>query len=250
MSSKGVVKISAANRAFENGLCGAGVRLQSNRGAVFIRVVLMLLLILAGLFGGALFYGSKTIHDLFDSNRQLKQAISNLTQTDQIGYAKVIVQEEKSGRLYTTLRFVETARDNPLEPVLTRQYTIEGDVIHFDALIVMFSDKMVMDGGKRALYLWRRVYGEKMAPSEGYPIEIASRRPGRYADFLSDLPADDQEMFWDAIWGLANDPDSLKKYGIKAIYGNAVYQKLRPGLIYVFKISSTGHVYPETVPDL
>lgn len=35
-----------------------------------------------------------------------------------------------------------------------------------------------------------------------------------------------------------------------AIYGSVVYQKLEPGLIYVFKISSTGALYPETVLDL
>jgi hypothetical protein len=49
---------------------------------------------------------------------------------------------------------------------------------------------------------------------------------------------------------LANDPEVLQQHGIKAIYGNAVYKKLRPGLIYVFKISPTGQLYPETVPDL
>lgn len=222
----------------------------TNRGAIFIRVVIILLLILGGLFGGALFYGSKTVHDLFEDNRKLKEAVSNLTHEDQIGYAKVIAQEKKNGTLYTTLRFVETARENKLEKILTREYTIEGDIIHFDAIIVTFTDRMVMGGGKRSLYLWRRVYGESMAPSEGYPIEVASREPARYADFLSKLPLDEQEMFWEAIWNLANDPDALKKHDIKAIYGNVVYKKLRPGLIYVFKISQTGHVYPETVPDL
>jgi hypothetical protein len=29
-----------------------------------------------------------------------------------------------------------------------------------------------------------------------------------------------------------------------------VYSRLREGLIYVFKISSTGQVYPEVVPDM
>jgi len=222
----------------------------TNRGVIFIRVVIILLLILGGLFGGALFYGAKTVHDLFENNRRLKQAVANLTHEDQIGYAKVLDQEKKGGSLYTTLRFVETARENPLEKILTRQYTIEGDIIHFDAMIVTFTDRLVMGGGKRSLYLWRRVYGENMAPSEGYPIETASREPARYADFLDELPLDDQEMFWDAIWNLANNPDALKKHGIKAIYGNVVYKKLRPGLIYVFKISRAGHVYPETVPDL
>jgi hypothetical protein len=221
----------------------------TDSGAIFARAVVISLLILSGIFGGAVFYGTRTLHDLFGENK-LKQAIATLTHTDQIGYAKVLSQEKKGGILQTTLRFVETARNNKQEVVLTREYTIEGDVVHFDALIVTFTDQMVLGGGRRSLYLWRRVYGEKTPPSEGFPIEIPSREPARYDDFLESLPVEEQEMFWDAIWRLSNDPEALSRYGIKAVYGNAVYNRLRPGLIYVFKISPTGHVYPETVPDL
>jgi hypothetical protein len=42
----------------------------------------------------------------------------------------------------------------------------------------------------------------------------------------------------------------LKEHDIEAIYGNAVYSKLREGLIYIFKINPTGQVYPEVVPDI
>jgi len=49
---------------------------------------------------------------------------------------------------------------------------------------------------------------------------------------------------------VANDPDKLKEHGIEAIYGNVVYSRLREGLIYVFKVSPTGQVYPEVVPDM
>ncbi|MGE4490020.1 MAG: hypothetical protein AB7E95_10805 [Kiritimatiellales bacterium] len=64
------------------------------------------------------------------------------------------------------------------------------------------------------------------------------------------LRVKDQKTFWSAIWDLANDPEALQQHGIKVIYGNAVYRKLRPGLVYVFKISPTGQLIPETVPDL
>jgi len=37
---------------------------------------------------------------------------------------------------------------------------------------------------------------------------------------------------------------------VQAIYGNAVYSQLKSGVIYVFKISETGQVYPETVPEI
>jgi len=56
--------------------------------------------------------------------------------------------------------------------------------------------------------------------------------------------------FVETIWKLADDTQSLAEYGISAIYGNVVYRKVKPGLVYVFKISSMGSLYPEVIPDL
>ncbi|MFH1616185.1 MAG: hypothetical protein ABIG61_14000 [Planctomycetota bacterium] len=194
------------------------------------------------------YYGAATVHELLTENRHLKQAITNLTAEDQVGYAKVISQGYHDGKLSTTIKFVETDRENKLRKVLEKEYTIEGDVIHFDALIVKFGEKMVMDGKGKALYLWRRVYSDNVAPENGMPIDEAGMEPGRYSDLLAMLPAKQKDMFWANIWELANNPDKLKQYDIKAIYGNVVYSKLRPGLIYVFKISPAGQVHPEVVP--
>jgi len=191
-----------------------------------------------------------TIHELLAQNKQLKQAITNLSSEDQIGYAKVIGQETRDGELFTTIRFVETARNDKLTKILEKEYTIAGDIVHFDALIVKFGNKMVMDGKTRALYLWRRVYGEQMTPQEGFAIEQPGAEPERYKGLLELLPAGHRNMFWSHIWDLANDPEKLKQYDIDAIYGNAVYSKLTSGLIYVFKINATGQVYPEIVPDI
>jgi hypothetical protein len=200
--------------------------------------------------GRGIYYGAVTIHKLLAENKQLKQAITNLTQEDQIGYAKVTAQETKDGILLTTIKFVETDRDDKLKKILEKEYSIEGDIVHFDALIVKFGDKMVMDGKAKALYLWRRVYGEKMSPEEGFAIEEPGAEPKRYGDLLAALPVKQRQLFWSSIWDLANDPEKLKEYDIKAIYGNVVYSRLRMGLIYVFKISSTGQVYPEIIPDM
>jgi hypothetical protein len=216
-----------------------------------IRTVFGLLALIAVIFiSGTLFYGTKTVHDLLGENKQLKHAIATLTQEEQIGYAKVVRQETLDGKLCSTVRFVETARGNPLETVLERECEIEGDIIHFDALIVTFSSQAVIDGKERSLYLWRRVYGETQSPADGFLIEEPGAEPDRYAGLLSRLRMKDRQIFWSAIWDLANDPEALQRHGIKAIYGNAVYKKLKPGLIYVFKISPTGQLIPETVPDL
>jgi hypothetical protein len=214
--------------------------------------LIIVVAVLAGMayLGRTPYRAIATIHELLAENKELKQALTNLSREDQIGYAKVIGQEMKDGELFTKIRFVETARDNKLKKILEKEYTITGDIIHFDALIVKFGSKMVMDGKTRALYLWRRVYGEKMTPAEGYTIEEPGVEPQRYKDLLEALPIEKRKMFWSEIWELANDTERLAEYDIDAIYGNAVYWKLREGLIYIFKINSTGQVYPEIVPEI
>ena len=213
-------------------------------------ITTILTLTILAFVGGTVFYGTKTINDLLGDNEKLKTAITTLTHEDRIGYAKVIKQETRDGQLYTTVKFVETARDDMLHKVLEREYEIEGDVVHFDALVVTFSDQTVMDGKARSLYLWRRVYGETMSPSEGYTIETPGTHPERYAGLLRELKLPEQHLFWEAIWDLSNNPEALRDHGIKAIYGNAVYKRLRPGLIYTLKIGTDGQLYPETTLDL
>jgi hypothetical protein len=183
-------------------------------------------------------------------NKQLKEAIGRLTAEEQIGYAKVLSQETKEGKLFTTIKFVETARDDKLKKIIEKECTVEGDIVHFDALIVKFSDKMVMDGKERAMYLWRRVYGEKMTPENGFAIEQPGTEPLRYNGLLQKLRMRERELFWQNIWALANNPDMLKEYGVTAVYGNAIYTKLQKGFIYIFKINASGQVYPEVVPEM
>ncbi len=222
----------------------------TERGNVFVKVVVIMAFIVVGIIAATGYFGVKTIAELLTENKQLKESLARLTEEDQIGYAKVIKQERKDGNLQTTLKFVETARDDQSNRILEKEYTIDGDVVHFDALIVKFGSQLIIDGKERSLYLWRRVYGEDMAPNTGYPIEVAGQEPVRYKGLLEKLRLKDRQTFWNAIWELSNDPQKLKQLGIQAIYGSAIYSKLKPGLIYVFKISNSGQVYPETVPEM
>ena len=203
-----------------------------------------------GFMATGVYYGGMTIHKLLGENETLKQAITNITDEGKIGYAKVVKQETIDGKLFSTILFVETARDDELQRIVEKEYIIEGDIVHFDALIIKFGNKMVLDGKKKSLYLWRRIYGEMTAPASGQPIETEGNEPERYKDVLAALPAEYRQMFWTNIWQLANDPELLKEYGIEAVYGNVTYSKLKPGLIYIFKITPTGQIYPEIIPDI
>lgn len=217
-------------------------------------IALIFLIMGLGAGGGVFYYAfrttGKTIYDLLTENRKLRSAITNLTQERRIGYAKVISQETHEGEPLTELLFVVTDPEDQTKRVFQCQYEIEGDVVFFDAMIVKFSPELVMDGKEKALYLWRRVYGEKMTPENGYPIDSKGVEPTRYAKIFGGLSLTDRDLFWKEIWELADDPDRLASAGVQAIYGTAVYKKVRPGLIYIFNLDANGTFYPETVPDL
>ena len=196
------------------------------------------------------FSGNRTIEQLLNENLELKTAITNLSQEEQIGYAKVLSQETRDGQLFTKILFVEADPEDFTKHILRKEYEIQGDVIHFDTLIVTFGSELVMDGKERAMYLWRRIYGEKQTPEQGFPIETEGKPSPRYTQLCEKLSIEDGQLFWDEIWQLSNNPKRLEKIGIKAVYGNAIYRQLKPGLIYIFKVSSTGSLYPEIIPDL
>ena len=196
------------------------------------------------------FFGNRTIEQLLNENLELKTAITNLSQEEQIGYAKVLSQETRDGQLFTKILFVEADPEDFTKHILRKEYEIQGDVIHFDTLIVTFGSELVMNGKERAMYLWRRIYGEKQTPEQGFPIETESNPSPRYTQLCEKLSIEDGQLFWDEIWQLSNNPKRLEKIGIKAVYGNAIYRQLKPGLIYIFKVSSTGSLYPEIIPDL
>ena len=204
----------------------------------------------AGIFLWRQVSSNRTIEQLLNENQELKTAITNLSEEEQIGYAKVLSQEERDGQLFTKILFVEADPEDFTKHILRKEYEIQGDVIHFDTLIVTFGSELVMDGTERAMYLWRRIYGEKQTPEQGFPIETAGQPSPRYAQLCEKLSIEDGQLFWDEIWQLSNNPMRLENLGIKAIYGNAIYRQLKPGLIYIFKVSNTGTLHPEIVPDL
>ncbi len=214
------------------------------------KILVLLAVVGAGGFFWHHFTTDRTIEELLVENEDLKAAISNLSEENQIGYAKVLSQETRDGQLFTKILFVEVDPEDFTKHVLRKEYEIQGDVIHFDTLIITFGNELVMDGKERAMYLWRRIYGEKQTPEEGFPIETAGQPSPRYAQLCEKLSIEDGQLFWDEIWQLSNNPKRLEKLGIKAVYGNAVYRQLKPGLIYIFKVSTTGTLHPEIVPDL
>jgi hypothetical protein len=205
-------------------------------------------LVTAGILGIGFYHSTASIHELLTENHQLNKAVSNLTPEEQIGYALLQSQSQNEfGELESVVRFVQTAADNPKAVVSEQLFTVRGDIIHFDALIVKFTDEYVKDGSERALYLWRRIYGETTTPADGEAIELPGTAPERYYTITESLQLKNRDIFWEAIWDLANDTTRLNDYGVEAVFGNAIYTRMEPGKVYLFKISATGQIYPEIV---
>ncbi|MEM8868414.1 MAG: hypothetical protein AAGC73_09110 [Verrucomicrobiota bacterium] len=206
--------------------------------------------VIAAIILGLSFYlSTSTIHELLTTNHELSKAIKNLTDEEQIGYATLESQnvDETTGKVISTIRFVQTAVGAPREIVSEQRFTVEGEVVHFDALIVKFPDESVTSGDKRALYLWRRVYGENTQPTQGEVIQQIGESPERYHALSKTLKVRDRSVFWEAIWELANNPQALSEYGITAVYGNTIYTQMKAGAVYRFKIGPTGQIYPEVL---
>lgn len=219
-------------------------------GKILGGLLLLATLVVVGGIGVVFLRTALSIEGLLTENKKLQEAIENLSIENQIGYARVVDQFWEEGELQTTVRFVETDRDDPEKRIREIEFTVSGDVVHFDALIVKFATPLVRDGKERAIYLWRRVYGENQTPASGPPISTFGEEPARYSSLLHDLEAAEESLFWEQIWNLAVDPDRLSDYGVEAVYGNVVYNRLQPGFVYRFRINNLGQVFPEREREL
>ncbi len=95
-------------------------------------------IITAALIGIAFYFSSSSIHSLLTENHELNKAITNLSAETQIGYATVQSQSKTpTGTIETIVKFVQTSPENPNQIVSEQLFSIEGNMIFFDALIFL-----------------------------------------------------------------------------------------------------------------
>jgi hypothetical protein len=221
-----------------------------NSGRV-MRAILLLLALTALIIWGILAHRVSTHFErLLLEKERLQDAISRLTRDERVAYAKIVRREETSaGRAYR-IRFLETAPDDPAEVFFRREFLVSDPTVYFDGLVVKFDDSWVMDGRARALLMWRRAFDEKTPPAAGVSLETKESFSGAYGDAFGSLFPGERAQFWNAVWSTAHDPDRLDALGIRAVFGEAVYTEMRPGILYVLRLTATGQIYVEAVPDL
>jgi hypothetical protein len=170
---------------------------------------------------------------------RLKEVVARMQGERRIAEVVVVHQEKDptTRRLRTTFRFSEVTPDG--EALAAREYTIDGDVAYFDALVVKFDHQYVELGDAlrgKSLYLFRRTFGEFQEPSKGFPLD--ETRPSPYR--LHPQPSAFEQEIWREFWKYATDADYASTKGVRVAFGEAVYTKLQPGKIYRLSIENAG----------
>jgi hypothetical protein len=181
---------------------------------------------------------------------QLQTAMSLLKVDKRVARLTVLDQstDPQTRALLSTVQFVELdERGEPIgEP---RVVTIEGAVVYVDNWIVKFDERYVEAADElrsASLVLFRRFFGERQQPDEGFPIDRVGARPDVYSrgEPLSDF----ERRIWGDFWEIANDPQRAAGLGIRAAHGEAVSMKLQKGRSYrlVLRASDGLSIIPDT----
>lgn len=184
----------------------------------------------------------QTLVELMRENAKLREAIGNLTTENVIGYATILKKEEKPDGPEITCRFVEVDRNDKRIPLSAKDFVIKGNEVFFDVLIVRFEPQLVIDGKERAIFLWRRVYGNKMKPEDGLEMNKQYVEAKRYQDLSAKLKLPEKDAFWKEIWDLSNDPKRLATHGIRGVNGHAVYSQFESGKNYKIVVGADGNL--------
>ena len=224
---------------------GAAARLPETHGrhGRAAKGILALLVLLAGAAAGAYGYLQWRQHA---RERALREVIARIQARTPLArlWHDGVAGEGASARML--IAFEEIGPDG--RPAEVRRFGIEGSVVYVDALVVTFRDGFVEKGDPlrgRSLVLFRRLFGERQKPADGYPLSAREGVPEAYR--LGDpVLALFEEGIWNDFWRFANDPDLAASHGIDAAFGEAVYFVPDPRNLYTIEVRHNGAIQVET----
>lgn len=151
-------------------------------------------------------------------------------------------KDAESGEVISRVEFVELD-DRGHEMDKPREFSIRGELVYIDSWIVKFDDKYVEQADLHratSLVLFKRIYGEKQEPIQGFVLDPAGVAPRVYAQ--GDRPSEFAQKIFSDFWQVANDNKKQQELGIRAAHGTADYIKVEKGKSYKVQIRSSGDV--------
>lgn len=165
-----------------------------------------------------------------------------LVKVDQrVAHLDVVRQyTDDDGQVLTEVEFQEVG-DGGRRLGAPRTATIQGRTAYVDGLVIKFEDEYVEGGDAlrgTSLVLFRRLFGEDQAPSEGLELDAVGATPAPYADDDGGDP--ELADLWKRFWDYAHDPEAAAERGVRAMHGEAPYIELREGGQYTIELRASG----------
>lgn len=189
----------------------------------------------------------RTIDDLTQMNADLdrrlaarEEMIDRLEATRRVGHMRVVDQtlDDDGSVEDTTIEWIELNSDGS---ELARQTVrVPGETIYFDAWTIKFPPDDVAEGHPlrgKTLLLLRRIYSEKLKPSDGVAIDTPGAVPPAYA--VTEL-GEMQKRLWESFWDIATDSKLARQMGVRVAQGEAVYKPVRKGQVYELVLDAVG----------
>ncbi len=170
----------------------------------------------------------------------LKRVIKHLK--EEYPVAKVAVEEQND--TYTTITYVLVDMDGKKKQSF-EHIRIQGKVLYFDALTILFEYPLVEKGDKKTFIFPTRIFSQKVSPKDGYNLVNLDEDGIPQAFYtLSDkeLAEKDYKLVLKRFWYYANNPDEARKVGIRTMHGDAVSIKCMVGRAYELIATSNGMI--------
>lgn len=181
-----------------------------------------------------------------ERRKVVEALLERMTEERVVADVVVLDQQRRDGKVWTQLRLHMKPRPgSAAPPTVFGPYTIEGDVVYFEAYVLRFEDRFIhaQDEKKgRALMLLTRVFGEHQAPAAGFVVEDASAAvPDYYALGQPEL-ADAERALWAKFWWYTTHREEAKRDGIEVAHGQAPFTRFDQRLLYEIVADNRGNL--------
>jgi hypothetical protein len=199
---------------------------------------------------------SRTLQEMAALQKQMEQRlavkeamIERLNRSRRLAHIRVVDQslDPQGGVIKTQLLFVEL--DDAGRELARQQFTLPGDVVFVDAWSVKFHHADVAEGHPlrgRTLLLLRRIYSDRMAPIDGYTIDVPGAVPPGYA--VGEVASFEKKL-WEHFWEIATDPELAATMGVRVAQGEVVYKPVRVGQVFELSVDAAGGMSLTPLPS-
>ncbi len=193
--------------------------------------------------------------DLEKKSEQLDRAETSmrlLKLNHRIARLRVIDQQKAadSNRVTTTIEFYEVDEAGFAIDDRRREFTLEGDRVYVECLVVKFEDKYIEEADLQrstAICLFQRIFGEYQNPEDGFLLDEVGSSLSSFAG--SDKVSEFEQSIWDDFWEIAGDRKKAAAIGIRAAHADAPSTRVRNGVTYELELRSTGEFTLRPLPE-